>query len=384
MFFAPHLAHEAEDEALAEAEAAATTTPTDSRKKVEDDGCTRVVGTVERVQVELSGSAVPGSNESVTLPDGRVVQFTIPATFSPGEIIEVEVARQRFQEVSKEELKKFFANGVAAMQSAEGRREVEAGRCIEVIVEVQQREFDKLDIDRKTGCQAAGRQFDDDEELRNLQQKFMRTAQVEFIRALEAKKLKPGRKEMSKQDILDFFQACNTKITMDDVKKRLADDARRHKRVPNELMIKIQREMLETLGFQADFGCDCLNRIQTTFGQDPDIANGMRQWAMQASQACKLAQQEADPSLQPDSKSMQEMEHIQSQAASKLQGMSQAERTALLDRMSQKVQIFQKLSAPDRLRYINKLDPKDKVEFVMSQNLLMAQMHAQMASMNLA
>lgn len=395
MFFAPHLAQQAEEEAAAAA--AAADEPRDPAPRSEGtkeatpsasdgDGVTRVVGTVERVQVELKAGAVPGAEEAVTLPDGRVVKFTVPASFKDGEIIEVEVSRQRFQHVTRDELKQFFENGIAAMESEEARREVEAGRSIDVIVEIQQRELDKLGIDRKSGCQAAGKTFTDDAELRELQQKFMRTAQVEFVRALEAKKpAKPSKQPMSRADILEFFQACNTKVSLPETRARLAADSKKNKnRVPNELMIKIQRDMLETLGFEADHGCACLNRIQQDFGQDVELANAMRHWAITASNACKLAVQDADPDLQPDSKSMQDMTQIQQAAAAKLGHMSEDERTELISRMRKKVDVFQKLSAPDRLRYIKKLNHKDKLDFVMAQNLLMVQMQAQMSSMGLS
>lgn len=396
MFFAPHLAQQAEEEAAAAA--AAQNVPRDpaprsegiteaplSSSSSDGDGVTRVVGTVERVQVELKAGAVPGSEEAVALPDGRVVKFTVPASFKDGEIIEVEVSRQRFQQVTRDELKQFFQNGIAAMESEAARREVEAGRSIDVIVEIQQREFDKLGIDRKSGCQAAGKTFTEDTELRELQQKFMRTAQVEFVRALEAKKpAKPSKRPMTKADILEFFQACNTKVSLPDTRARLAADSKRHKnRVPNELMIKIQRDMLETLGFEADHGCACLNRIQQDFGQDVELANAMRHWAISASNACKLAVQDADPELQPDSQSMQDMTNIQQAAAAKLGHMNEDQRTELISRMRKKVDVFQKLSAPDRMRYIKKLNHNDKLDFVMAQNLLMVQMQAQMSSMGL-
>jgi len=382
MFFAPHLAQQAEEEAAA----AAAVEEGGPKKSGEEGGeVTRVVGTVERVQVELSAQAVPGSEEAVRLPDGRVVKFTVPASFAAGEIIEVEVSRRQFKEISRDELKAFFENGIAAMESEAGRREVEKGRSVEVIVEVQQRELDKLGIERQEGCRAAGKPFADDAELRELQQRFMTTAQTEFVRALEAKKpAKPQRREpMSRADVLEFFQACNAKVALAPTRARLAAEAKKLNRVPNELMIKIQREMLETMGFQADFGCDCLNRIQQTFGNDVELASNMRQWMMTASNACKLALQDADPNLQPDSTAMKDMHQLQLQAAAKVDAMSQDMQTALLDRMRQKVNVFQKLSAPDRLRYINKLGPNDKLDFVMAQNLLMRQMQAQMASISL-
>jgi len=90
MFFAPHLAREAEEDAEAEEDeqlvpdaTAAGAPPGDAKKPTDvapplktatDDGVSRVVGSIERIQVELHGALDPGAKEKVTLPDGRVVE----------------------------------------------------------------------------------------------------------------------------------------------------------------------------------------------------------------------------------------------------------------------------------------------------------------------
>ena len=43
-----------------------------------------------------------GQEESVTLPDGRVVNFVVPADFVAGQIIEVEVGRTEWKSALRE------------------------------------------------------------------------------------------------------------------------------------------------------------------------------------------------------------------------------------------------------------------------------------------
>lgn len=390
MFFAPHLAQQAEEDAAEEA--ARRDPPAPPVDPTVGDGVSRVVGTVERIQVELASSSVPGSEETVSLPDGRVVKFTVPSNFKAGDVIEVEVSRQAFSRnakkttMTREEIAKFFSLGIEAMEKA--REQLKSGdRPGDQLVEMQQVAFDDMGVDRTTGCRLAGRVATDypaDQELAGLQTKFMYTAQTTFLRALDDRKPKKleTKRMMTKAEVLEFFNACNTKVALDDTRQMLASVAKRTKKLPNEAMIALQRAMLETLGYEADHGCACLNKIQVDYPNDPELQQGMRVWAMTAANACKLALQDADPALQPDSDDMKSMTQLQAKALSHLETMTADDQNALLNRMRKKVEVFAKLAATDRLRYVNKLPEQEKIDFVVAQNLLMRQMNQQMANMN--
>lgn len=395
MFFAPHLAQQAEEDAAEEA-ARRDPPPPAAVDPTVGDGVSRVVGTVERIQVELASGSEPGSEETVSLPDGRVVKFTVPSKFKAGDVIEVEVSRQTFSQMSKrtkmsrDEIAKFFSLGVEAMLSDATREQLKSGdRPGDQLVELQQVAFDDMGVDRATGCRLAGRVATDypgDQELADLQTKFMKTAQTTFLRALDDRK--PAKLEtkrmMTKAEVLEFFNACNTKVALDETRQMLAGVAKRTKKLPNEAMIALQRSMLETLGYEADHGCNCLNRIQVEHPNDPELQQGMRVWAMTAANACKLSLQDADPALQPDSDDMKSMTQLQAKALQHLETMTSDQQAALLNRMRKKVEVFAKLAATDRLRYVNKLPEQEKIDFVVAQNLLMRQMNQQMANMNFA
>merc|ERR1712078_150427 len=78
-----------------------------------------------------------------------------------------------------------------------------------------------------------------------------------------------------------------------------------------ELIIKLQKDMLETLGFEREWACGKLNRIGQDFGEDRELVQGMQAWAAMAQQACRRAQADGDPSLRPDSKEMRQIVELQ-------------------------------------------------------------------------
>ena len=435
MFFAPHLEFEAEEEASAAPEEAAAPAPAsppeepaapapapaaepapapaaapapapaedatlEERKKA-----TRVVGTVEKIQVQLDGSSAAGSREQVALPDGRVVSFVVPEGFSPGQVIEVEVGRTTYdgsnqpgaaplpKAVTREDLATFFRKGVEAMEDEttmalllDPEATLRPGKRL---IELQQVEFDKLGIDRQVGCVAAskvGADYPDDAELAELQQTFMRTAQETYVKALEA--LKPSKLQTAgkipRAMVLEFFDACNTVMQLQATKDRLAAYFKEHGKMPNELIITIQKDMLETLGFEREWACSMLNRLSIDFPNDQELGRAMQVWAMTAQAACKQAVAENAPSLQPGSDEMMDMAAIQAEAQGELATMRPADADAFMAKMQKRVAVFQKLNPPDRMRYVSKLPHREKVDFVKAQILMMSQMQQMQQQMQQA
>ena len=78
-------------------------------------------------------------------------------------------------------------------------------------------------------------------------------------------------------------------MALDDTRARLAAEFARTKRPPNELIITIQKDMLETLGFEREWACSMLNRLSIDFPNDQELGRAMQVWAMTAQAACKQA-----------------------------------------------------------------------------------------------
>ncbi|KAJ1454042.1 hypothetical protein M885DRAFT_618536 [Pelagophyceae sp. CCMP2097] len=363
------------------------------------EATTRLVSTIERVQVELQEGSVPGGTEQISLPDGRLVEFMVPMNFSPGDVIEVEVGRKVYSgpvtgpqaPISRDLLKTFFENGVAAMNSDSAKSALTKPSATlrpgPMLIELQQVEFDKLGVPRQAGCQAASQvavDYASDAELLDLQKEFMMAAQRRYLWALRemTPKTLETKQPLPRKTILEFFDACNTELQLPEIRDKLGASFRKTKQMPNQVIIDLQRDMLEVLGWQRDWACDCLNRISSDFPNDAALGRAMQMWAMTAQGACKAAVSDGDPAMQADSAQMQDMQAVQRQASLKLASMAQSEKDAFLETMMKRIEVFQKLSTPDRLRYVSRLAPDDKLSFVMSQLLFMEQFQNQMGKVS--
>jgi hypothetical protein len=72
-------------------------------------------------------------------------------------------------------------------------------------------------------------------------------------------------------------------------------------------------------------------------------------------------------------KEMQQIAELQKGAREELATMSLEDKAAFLKKLGKRVQVFNNLSAADRLRYVTKLSPEDRRDFVKAQVLMMEQ-----------
>jgi len=103
----------------------------------------------------------------------------------------------------------------------------------------------------------------------------------------------------------------------------------------------------------------------------------MQAWAAMAQQACRRAQADGDPSLRPDSKEMRQIVELQAKARQELATMASSDKAQFLKKLGKKVEVFNRLSAPDRVRYVMKLSEEERRDFVKAQVLMMEQGFAQ-------
>lgn len=74
---------------------------------------------------------------------------------------------------------------------------------------------------------------------------------------------------------------------MPETKQELKQVYDQTKKMPNERVVQMQREIIQLLGYDPDFGVSCLNRISKDFPNDPEIAQKMQYFVMSAEMACK-------------------------------------------------------------------------------------------------
>ncbi len=153
-------------------------------------------------------------------------------------------------------------------------------------------------VERNYGCEYMSKipnEFANDLELNIAARDFMMAAMKSFTKAIDVRKEKYiGVKlktsgGMTRDTILEFLEACNATMSLPETKELLSDIVRVEKKSPAERCVQIQREILEKLGFNKDYGVSCLNNIARDFPNDREIEVKMQHFALRAQFGCQEA-----------------------------------------------------------------------------------------------
>ena len=68
-------------------------------------------------------------------------------------------------------------------------------------------------------------------------------------------------------------------VSMPETKKELRQVAQATNEMPGPRIIELQRSLLPLLGYDADFGVSCLNKIGTDFPNDRELVNKFQMYA---------------------------------------------------------------------------------------------------------
>merc|ERR1719424_652546 len=214
-------------------------------------------------------------------------------------------------------------------------------------------------------------------------QEFVHTAERTFLKVFVDRS--PGtseaKKPMPRQTILEFFDACNTQMNLPEFHEKLIRHIKEHRTPPNEIVVNMQRSMLEIFGFEKEHGCRQLSAIGQNFPKDQELHRGFQVWQQTAQQTCMMLLKRSmsggggfpgevfgDNPL---------MNGLQEKAKEQLDTMSAQDRGALLQKMQKKISIFAQLPADQRERHMKKLPEEDQIEFVKAQILLVGIMKEQ-------
>jgi len=280
----------------------------------------------------------------------------------------------------------FLKAGVQMMEKAETRELLkdkakipDAGKHL---IELQRKEWDPVGIDRDAGCKALDEIDVNDKELVQARQEFVHSAMRTFLQSLDDRKPKKleTKKPLTKAAIVSFFDACNTKMDLPEMRVLLYNHYKENKTMPNQLVIDMQREMLETLGWEKEHGCRQLSKIGETFPKDQDLHQRMMSWQQKASEVVmhcmKYAgadmknmslMQALENSLNED----QEMSEMTKQAEEEVKAMTDEEQEALVEKMQKKMETLMKLPEGAREAYMKKLVDADKMEIIKSKVIML-------------
>lgn len=284
---------------------------------------------------------------------------------------------------TREQVSQFIQNGINMMRDTKTRNLLKDSSIKapgKKLIDLQRQEWDGLGIDQDLGCSclnALETLFPGDEEILNLRGQFIQTAQRTFLLALEDRQPKnlERKKPMPRDTVMEFFDACNTRMDLPETHERLVKHMQKTKQLPNQVIINIQRDLLEVLGFERDHGCAMLSRIGQDFPDDKEMHMRFQGWQKKAEATCRkcaILHKEHGGKLDasPEFEKSLMMLKMQENAQKEVQKMSPKEQEELLARMRKKVEIFTKLPQEGRQSYIDKLSESDRMEFGKAQILL--------------
>jgi len=290
---------------------------------------------------------------------------------------------------TKQAMMDFLSAGVKIMQSEATRELLKDVKAVphagHKLIELQRAQWPILGYDANLGCKALDEIDGKDEGNKALvaeRLKFMHTAMRTYLQALKDRRpsVLEAKKPLPRATILEFFDACNTRMDLPDTQEALLTYLAVEKKVPNELIIEMQTQLLEDLGFEKEHGCAMLSRIPQDFPKDAELAQRMQMWKMKASQTCMAAvkaHQEGGGELpqisqmpQIDQELAKEMESYVVKAREEVSSMSAEAKNAFMnEKTMKKMQVFQNLPPEGRIAYVKRLGADEKLEFMKTQTI---------------
>uniref|UniRef100_A0A6V1NU63 Uncharacterized protein n=1 Tax=Heterosigma akashiwo TaxID=2829 RepID=A0A6V1NU63_HETAK len=293
---------------------------------------------------------------------------------------------------SKEDLTLFMSAGKEDLLSEETkaeliRKRIEKGydaSARDILFEQQQEVWKTLGRDGLAGMTAVmgvPEKFDvGDEELVAAYQDYMATVREAFVGMIRGSK--PAELQSSgsltKAQVLDFFEAVNSHMTLDATKEELEKiykDGDNEPQPVNAAVVEMQRDMLEAMGIEKEFGVGELNKLQSEFGTDRAVMEGMKEFAMTASYAVKEAVMGKEQ-MAKHKEVLRRMAKEQEELGKRLQSMSNSDLQAFMRRvqptMMSHMQMMQIMQPKDRMRYMQGLPDEERKEMMMFQMVMQA------------
>jgi len=148
-------------------------------------------------------------------------------------------------------------------------------------------------IEPEYGCQYIARvpmAYPKDTELLEAGKGFIFSTMAFFLQSIALRaKLSPQklktRGPMTPDTMHEFFEACNALMVQPQIKAELKKIYTDTGEEPNARVIELQRNMLETLGFEADHGCACLNKAGEDYPENQGLMMKFNTFAMGAQAA---------------------------------------------------------------------------------------------------
>lgn len=290
---------------------------------------------------------------------------------------------------SQDAMRDFLEAGLKMMES-QGTRKI-LKTCVmppgKKLIELQREAWDTMGIDQEIGCNELETIQPTDEkstELFVLKQMFVYTAMRTYLQSLEDRRpaTLETKKAMPRDKIIEFFDACNTKMDLPETGEFLLDyfSKTKDREGRGAAIANLQRDQLEVLGYEREHGCRMLSRIKEDFPEDKELFGRMQGWAQKAQTTMVMVEQKLFGKLMSeDYKSNPMMAKAKEECAK----MTPLERGQLIERMGKKVQVIAGLPAEARQEHMSKLADEERLEVMKAQILAFSVMQQQAEQMHM-
>jgi len=289
--------------------------------------------------------------------------------------------------VTKTTIEAFLTKCVTSMKSEETRdalKASESGRPGAKLVEIQAKVWEELGLTVPQGRMAVNsiekNYPDDHDDLLKLRDEFSRTAEAIYLQSLEDRRPVALEKDakLPRDVVLEFFDACNLKLEMPDVKERLEKHVSTEGSLPEDIINDIHQDVMELLGYEREHGKACFEKLGEDFAEDKEVAQNYQMWQKKTSVAClSLLRQHQKSGGDLNVEDAVKAQLLEMRAREDLDVMTPEVRGELLQKNAKKVQIFRSLPQDGRKRYLERLTEEEKVELAKSEILLTSVMQMQ-------
>lgn len=295
----------------------------------------------------------------------------------------------------RDDLHIFLVSGLEMMKSDETRARLADPEQVErpglELIVLQRQGWAPLGVDADEGCQALDTvdiKLPDDEEILGLRNAFIQVAQMTYLQALDDRRpaTLEDKRRMPRKAMIEFFDACNTKMRMPDFCESLVTHLRENNAMPNQLVIEAQRDLLEVIGFERDHGCQCLSRLLQDFPDDIELRQRFGMWqqfahnTVMSAVKAHMARGGTLPSGAFSNGVPAQFAEMQQRAREEVAAMSSEEKAEVAKKMEQKFRVFMNLPEEGRLRHMQSLSEEEKMEYAKAQIILVTIMQEQWTS----
>lgn len=205
-------------------------------------------------------------------------------------------------------------------------------------------------------------EYENDDEVLGAFLDFTINCSAAYVRAVRDNDQSGGKLQhsgkMSKSQIMNFVDSVNFLMMQPATHAALHEEyVKSGNQDPNEMVVKMQKDMLESLGIQKDFGVSRLNCIGKDFANDREMHAKMQslfQWAMKSVQQAKMSPEELREA------ELDKLRHARMAMEKHMEQQRQGEqhKREVFEKVKQVQAAITKMSEEEKAEFVSRWQPK--------------------------